>query len=182
MQTVFTVLLLRQCAAQTFGDRMLREGKTSIPNHTACRNWFRFIFACRICDADRNVVSINFNIRGHRVCSGAFAAAYAISPATMKSMVKCVMEGNHEWVSFRETATSTANASKFSLLSVAKQWWAHRLLCYDFMPHREREIVHPIKPLASQEPLASACMLLQYQRCVNSVNHTTSSHVFMSYC
>eukprot|EP00965_Chrysotila_dentata_P235657 6200884-Pleurochrysis_carterae.AAC.4 len=25
-------------------------------------------------------------------------------------MVKCVMEGNHEWVSFRETATSTANA------------------------------------------------------------------------
>eukprot|EP00965_Chrysotila_dentata_P237608 6202013-Pleurochrysis_carterae.AAC.1 len=169
IQTVFTVLLLRQCAAQTFDDKTLREERTSIPNHTACRNWFRFIYACRICDADRNVVSINFNSRGHRVCSGAFAATYAIPPATMKSMVKCMMGGNHEWVSFRETATSAANASKFSPLSVAKQWWAQRLLCYDFMPHREREIVYPVKPLASQKPLASASMLLLYECCVNSV-------------
>eukprot|EP00965_Chrysotila_dentata_P044665 1484599-Pleurochrysis_carterae.AAC.1 len=38
MQAVFTVLLLRQCAAQTFGDKMLREGETSIPNHTAIKN------------------------------------------------------------------------------------------------------------------------------------------------
>eukprot|EP00965_Chrysotila_dentata_P235656 6200884-Pleurochrysis_carterae.AAC.3 len=57
---------------------MLREGKTSIPNHKSCQNWSNFIYACRICDADGNVVSINFNIRGHLECSGAFAASYAI--------------------------------------------------------------------------------------------------------
>eukprot|EP00965_Chrysotila_dentata_P016092 533242-Pleurochrysis_carterae.AAC.2 len=98
MQNSFTITQLRKCAAQAFGASVLEGNAPSIKNHTATRNWFQLVFACRVVVANK-VIEIDFNIAGRRVCKGFFQAAYGIpSSSSMDDIVRRVFAGQHAWV------------------------------------------------------------------------------------
>lgn len=145
MQSKFTVLLLRKCAAVTYGDSLLLGEKPSIGNHAATRNWFNLVFACRVLDQDGKVADIAYHVQGARICSGAFGAAYCIPPSTLGKIARNVKRGDQAWVTYASTATSVAASSNFTLVSIAESWWMARIRCYDFMPHLRRVIIHPVR-------------------------------------
>lgn len=147
LQSNFTVLLLRKCAAATFGDDVLRGKIPDIRNHTARRNWFKLLYNCRVLNANGSVREIAHHVRGARICAGAFEAVYSIPPATMTELSNAVLRGHHEWVTFARTSTSNAASEKITLTSISEAWWTNRLRCYDFMPHIQRVIIHPVRIL-----------------------------------
>eukprot|EP00965_Chrysotila_dentata_P094570 3126729-Pleurochrysis_carterae.AAC.2 len=143
MQNAFTLTTLRKCAVRVFGESVMDGQPPTIPNHTAVRNWFGLVFACRIVVANE-VTSIDFNVDGRRVCRGAFAAAYAIPPASMDDIVRRVMGGAHAWVTYASTATARPRSDKPSLVRIATTWWLNLIRCYDIMPHLRGVIIHPV--------------------------------------
>eukprot|EP00965_Chrysotila_dentata_P108258 3575760-Pleurochrysis_carterae.AAC.1 len=88
MSSAFTVYTLRNCAAKVFGDSILVKGEPSIQKMAAKHVWFDLIFQCRVVNFDGVVEGIEYCVDGRRVCGAAFAAVYAIPPATFETLAR----------------------------------------------------------------------------------------------
>eukprot|EP00965_Chrysotila_dentata_P234006 6199931-Pleurochrysis_carterae.AAC.1 len=143
VQNVFTVNLLKKCAAYTYGEEGVRGEKPSVGNHDAVKRWFRLVFDCRVVNSSGTVSDIEFKLEGRRICSGAFRIAYCITRTTFQSIIRNVLAGHHEWVTYKSTRTCNPARDRPTLMAAATAWWRERLRYYDMMPHLRRCIIHP---------------------------------------
>eukprot|EP00965_Chrysotila_dentata_P052406 1738426-Pleurochrysis_carterae.AAC.1 len=77
------------------------------------------------------VSSIDYNIEGHRICSGTFAAVYSIPQSTLNRIVFNVLKGDKEGVTYNDSRVSETRRDRPSLLAEATTWWRQRLRYYD---------------------------------------------------
>eukprot|EP00965_Chrysotila_dentata_P137622 4552884-Pleurochrysis_carterae.AAC.1 len=69
------------------------------------------------------VEQIDFHVDGRRMCSGAFAALYDISPFTFSTIVRNVKRGDNAWVAYAETRTCSKARDEPTLVMSAEVWW-----------------------------------------------------------
>eukprot|EP00965_Chrysotila_dentata_P241761 6204475-Pleurochrysis_carterae.AAC.1 len=86
---------------------------------------------------------LDYNIEGHRVCAGTFAAVYSIPLSTLPKLAGNVLKGHQEWVTYNDTKTTQTRRDCPSLLAEATTQLQTRLRYYDIMPHIRRCIIHP---------------------------------------
>eukprot|EP00965_Chrysotila_dentata_P016609 550870-Pleurochrysis_carterae.AAC.1 len=115
MLSAFTVCTLRKCAARVFGSSILEGKAPSSRKHEVTHIWFDLVFQCRVVNFEGVVERIDFKVDGRRICDGAFSAVYAFPAATFKTIVRNVMRGDHQWVTFASTRTCSKASDKPTL-------------------------------------------------------------------
>eukprot|EP00965_Chrysotila_dentata_P022426 742686-Pleurochrysis_carterae.AAC.2 len=134
MLSAFTVSTLQKCAARGFGDPVLDGKAPSFGKHSATHVWFHLIFQCRILTAEGILERLEFHVDGRRICGGAFAAVYAIPPATFATLVRHVRRGDYAWVTYAGTRTCSKASDKPTLVMSAEVCVRAEVYKKEFVP------------------------------------------------
>jgi hypothetical protein len=143
MENHVSLRVLKQCAAESFGDAALHQQWASItPNHTADRQWFELAYGSRIVESGA-VTDVLYRVDGSRVCQSAWAAMRGVPPTTAKTIDRMVRAGERSWNDGLARLESNATRTlKAPLKTAATTWWMTRLLYYDSITTRG-VILHP---------------------------------------
>ena len=144
LEAVGTILVLKGCAAESFGEAALEEQWDKIRgNHAAVAAWFMLAHSGRIVDGAGKVTDVLYKVGSQLVCAPAWGAMRGMPASTAASIDRAVRAGEMMWNDGTARAVSSAARTLSApLKTAATQWWMTRLGYYEMVTKRGL-ILHP---------------------------------------